>query len=149
MNSDGSMIFEDTIELMNDLSELNRLTQIFHALLTAQRIDEKTLFYLNLIGDELVTNIISYGYEDELVHVIQLHFAITPLQWTLKIADDGRPFNPLDRKNPDLSLSVEEREIGGLGIHFVKQIVDEISYERTEGHNIIFMKKYWTLRKEE
>jgi serine/threonine-protein kinase RsbW len=144
VNSDERIIFEDTIELVNDISELNRLTQIFHSLFAAQRIDEKTLFYLNLIGDELVTNIISYGYEDELKHEIQLHFAITPLQWTLRITDDGQPFNPLARKNPDLSLSVDEREVGGQGIHFVKQIVDEISYERTDDHNIITMKKNWT-----
>jgi serine/threonine-protein kinase RsbW len=145
VNSNEKIIFEVTIELVNDLSELNRLTQIFHSLFTAQRIDEKTLFYLNLIGDELITNIISYGYEDELKHFIHLHFAITSLQWTLKIEDDGKAFNPLDQSSPDLSLSIEERAIGGLGIHFVKQIMDEISYERTESHNIISMKKYLTL----
>jgi serine/threonine-protein kinase RsbW len=149
VNSDEAIIFEDTIELVNDIRELNRLTQRFHLLFTTLKIDEKTLFYLNLIGDELVTNIISYGYEDELEHIISLHLVITPSQWTLKIQDDGQPFNPLERMNSELLMSLEERSIGGLGIHFVKQIIDEISYERTESYNIIMMKKYRTLRNEE
>jgi serine/threonine-protein kinase RsbW len=149
VNSDEAIIFADTIELVNDISELNRLTQRFHMLFTTRKIDEKTLFYLNLIGDELVTNIISYGYEDELEHIIGLHLVITPSQWTLKIQDDGQPFNPLERVNSELLMSMEERSIGGLGIHFVKQIMDEIRYERTESYNIIILKKYRTLGNEE
>jgi serine/threonine-protein kinase RsbW len=148
VNPDDRITFEDTIELVNDLSELNRLTLRFDTLLTTQKIDEKTLFHLNLIADELVTNIISYGYKDEYKHFIQMHLVINPTQWTLKIIDDGQPFNPLNRLSPDLNLSVEDRAIGGLGIHFVKQIMDEISYERTESHNIISMKKYLTLGNE-
>jgi serine/threonine-protein kinase RsbW len=149
VNSDEAITFEDTIELVNNISELNRLTQRFQLLFTTQKIDEKTLFYLNLIGDELITNIISYGYEDELEHIIRLHLAITASHWSLKIQDDGQPFNPLERASPELLLSVEDRSIGGLGIHFVNQIMDEISYERTETDNIIIMKKYRTLGNED
>jgi serine/threonine-protein kinase RsbW len=145
VNFDESATYKDTIELVNDISELDRLNQIFHRLYTTQKIDEKTLFYLNLIGDELVTNIISYGYEDELEHIIYLHLVINPTQWTLIIQDDGLPFNPLEHAHPELLTSVEERPVGGLGIHFVNKIIDEISYERSEGCNIISMKKYLTL----
>ena len=142
MNSDQVRIFEVTFELINDLSELNRLNQKFEDLLTSQIIDKKTLFYLNLIGDELITNLISYGYEDDREHSILIHLVITPTYWTLKIQDDGQPFNPLKHDNPELHVPVEERAIGGLGIYFVKQIMDEISYERNESHNIINMKKH-------
>jgi serine/threonine-protein kinase RsbW len=149
VNSDETITFETAIELVNDMSELIRLTGTFNKLFTTQKIDEKTLFYLNLIADELVTNIISYSYEDELEHTIRLQLVITPSYWTLKIQDDGLPFNPLEHENAELQLSVEERSIGGLGIHFVKQIMDEISYERTDYYNFLTMKKYQTIGNEE
>jgi serine/threonine-protein kinase RsbW len=148
VNSEQARVFEETIDLVNDLSELNRLNQKFEQLFTTQKIDSKTLFYLNLVGDELITNIISYGYEDEREHIIILHLVITPTYWTLRIQDDGRPFNPLKRANPELLIAVEERAVGGLGIHFVNQIMDEISYERNKSYNIIYMKKHYTLGNE-
>lgn len=141
MNSDHVSIFEESIELVNDLCELERLEQKFQNLLTTEKIDKKTLFYLNLIGDELITNIISYGYEDEHEHIILLNIVITDTHWTLEIRDDGRPFNPLRHDNQLEHITIEEMPIGGLGIHFVKQIMDEISYERNESFNIIKLKK--------
>lgn len=149
MNAEEAIPFEATIKLRNDLHELERLSQEFQRLNLGHRIDQKTLFYLNLIGDELITNIISYGYDDELEHCISVHLVVTPTEWTLRIEDDGKPFNPLEHKVKDLFLTVEERSIGGLGIHFVNQIMDEISYERTEQHNVISLKKYHTFGNEE
>ena len=148
MNSNQVPMFEETIVLINDLSELDRLDQKFQNLLISEKIDKKTHFYLNLIGDELITNIITYGYEDEFEHTILLQLIITPTYWILTVQDDGRAFNPLNHDIPELDLAIEERPIGGLGIHFVKQIMDEISYERQESYNIMSMKKYHILGNE-
>jgi serine/threonine-protein kinase RsbW len=148
MNSNQVPIYEETIELINDLCELDRLDQKFQHLLISEKIDKKTLFYLNLIGDELITNIISYGYEDEFEHIILVQLIITPTHWSLNIQDDGRAFNPLNHDHPEQHIAIEDRVIGGLGIHFVKQIMDEISYERQESYNIISIKKYHILGNE-
>jgi anti-sigma regulatory factor (Ser/Thr protein kinase) len=140
-NSNQTSTYLESMELINDSSALIRLNQMFEALLTAHKIDDKMLFYLNLIGDELITNIVSYAYEDKREHIIYVQISVTPVEWTLSICDDGQPFNPLERASPDLQLDVEDRPIGGLGIHFVNQIMDVITYERTEHHNKITMTK--------
>jgi serine/threonine-protein kinase RsbW len=148
-NSDQEFTFEETLEVVNELKALDLLNAWLERLLDTQKIDPKTLFYLNLIGDELLTNIITYGFEDELQHIITLRIFIRSTDWVLTIRDDGRPFNLLEKANPDLLLPIEERPIGGLGIYFIQQIIDEITYERIEQTNVISMKKNWTLGKEE
>jgi serine/threonine-protein kinase RsbW len=140
-NINDAETIEIAIELTNDLLELSEVHLTFESLLAKGCIDEKTLFHIKLICDELITNIISYGYDDLDKHTISLGFRIKPLDWSLTIADDGRPFNPLEQSEPDIFMSIDERKIGGLGIHFVNQIVDDIKYVRKHNSNILTMTK--------
>ena len=92
--------------------------------------------------DDLLNNIISYAYKDEEVHHIELKVEISDNRLTLVIADDGVPFNPFGTDDPDITLSLEERPIGGLGIHLVRNIMDEMDYHRHTDKNVVTLVKY-------
>jgi anti-sigma regulatory factor (Ser/Thr protein kinase) len=131
---------EYTIELANRLSELAHLTDRITAIGEEQGIGARASFHLQLVCDELVTNTISYGYDSDDERTIRISVTFTPDEVALVIKDDGRPFNPFqNRDSPDLTLGVEEREIGGLGIHFVKRVMERVAYERSGRYNVISM----------
>ena len=96
---------------------------------------------LNLVLEELVTNIIFYGYTDEAPHEIHILFATDGQQIKLEISDDARAFNPLQAAEPDMNASIEDMKIGGLGIHLVKKIMDDIQYQRVDDKNILTLTK--------
>ena len=91
--------------------------------------------------DELLTNIISYAYEDGSQHEIDIKVSLLNDTVVIVISDDGLPFNPFTREDPDTDLSIEERDIGGLGIHLVKNVMDEVSYKRHVDRNVITLVK--------
>jgi anti-sigma regulatory factor (Ser/Thr protein kinase) len=95
--------------------------------------------YLGL--DELFTNIISYGFEDESEHQIKFTLAKAEQTLVVEIEDDGIPFNPLDAAGPEVARDLESINIGGLGIHLMKKMVDDINYQRIEGKNKLTLKK--------
>ena len=96
---------------------------------------------LNLVIEELFTNIVFYGFSDKLEHLIHLQIVYEDGIVRMCLTDDGLAFNPLENEAPDTKLEVDERPIGGLGIHFVKNLMDEIQYERRNGKNILCMQK--------
>jgi len=94
--------------------------------------------------DELLNNVISYGYEEEAEHEIGITMTMIPDRVTIVITDDGRPFNPFNKLAPDTTSSLEDREIGGLGIHLVRNLMSKVAYRREEGtvaKNIITLVK--------
>jgi len=93
-------------------------------------IPDTTAKKMNLVTEELVLNIINYGYTDNRQHEIELEFAIGQDAVTLMVADDGYEFNPLETNEVDTSLGVDERKIGGLGIHLVKNLTNSFTYKR-------------------
>lgn len=105
------------------------------------KLDNKIVFDLNLVLDELVTNIIHYAYDDNDKHLINISLEKKENEIEIKIIDDGKKFNPLQKEEADINLSLEEREIGGLGIHIVRHKTDNISYERKNNHNILSLFK--------
>jgi serine/threonine-protein kinase RsbW len=131
------------VELNNDLQELSKLESFLNGLSDLGGMDERTIFHLNLVCDELVTNTILYGYKEgeEGQRMIRIEAIVSPEWLELRITDDAAAFDPLERPMPDLTLSIDEREIGGLGIHFVRQVMDEVSYEHLDGLNVLHMKK--------
>jgi len=103
----------------------------------------KIVFHLTLVLDELVTNIISYGYADYDEHPIDVTIAIDGDLLTIRVEDDSEPFNILEAPEPELDVPLEERDkpVGGMGIHLVKNMVHNIEYEREEGKNVLTLTK--------
>ena len=98
---------------------------------------------LNLVLEEWLVNIVSYAFSDgdDTVHEIELRLWQGEKEIKIEIIDDGMAFDPVNKSDPDTSLPIEEREIGGLGIMFIKNSVDEFSYARENDLNIVTMIK--------
>jgi serine/threonine-protein kinase RsbW len=95
-------------------------------------LDEEAIFAFKLTAEEVLTNIIQYGYRDRLPGLIALAFECAGGRATLKIWDDGFHFPPETAAAPDVGLALEDREIGGLGIFFVRELMDAVSYKIDE-----------------
>jgi serine/threonine-protein kinase RsbW len=128
-------------ELKSKLSELNTLCRHLEDCGSVMELSQKCLFEINLGLDELFTNIISYGFDDGIEH--QIKFSLAKEQETLvvQVEDDGKPFNPLEATGPEVSQDLDSIDIGGLGIHLVKKMMDAIDYQRVEGKNRLVLKK--------
>ncbi|MGB4066860.1 MAG: anti-sigma factor antagonist [Nitrospira sp.] len=97
---------------------------------------------LNMALDDLLNNVVQYAFpNDPTEHHIEVEGEVRDTCVIFTITDDGIPFNPLTVAPPDLSLLLHEREIGGLGIHLVRSMFDEVSYHRTVGRNVLTVKK--------
>jgi phosphoserine phosphatase RsbU/P len=137
-------IIGDTARLViqNDISELHKLISKVDELTTIWSIPAKASMQINLAMEELVTNIIFYAYEDKQVHDIIMEFSLTPSGLMITTEDDGKGFNPFQQSDPvDITQSIENRQIGGLGIHFIKTTMDNIEYERKENKNHVTLTK--------
>jgi sigma-B regulation protein RsbU (phosphoserine phosphatase) len=129
------------IRIVNRLEEIDRVNSEVNAFAERHGLDTKTRRTLNLVFDELLNNTISYAYEDDEEHEIDLTVAVTESRLYATISDDGRPFNPFDSRTPDTGLSVEDRPIGGLGVHLVLNVMDHVAYERHGSNNVVSMEK--------
>ena len=129
------------IQLRNHFDELPALGERITEFLESRDTGADVVFAANLAAEELVTNIVKYGYDDEGAHLITVRLTLDAESLWMEIEDDGHEFNPFDLPEPDTTSSVEEREIGGLGIHFVRNLLDECSYQRSATHNRVTLRK--------
>lgn len=129
------------LELKNDLAELERLSVFVTEYCDTSGYSSEVLFALNLSLEEVVANVISYGFEDEDDHMITVTIENSGGVIEVEVGDDGREFNPLEQQSPDLDAPIEQRPIGGLGIHLVRHYMDSLHYTRQDGRNILRMKK--------
>lgn len=129
-----------SIELKNDMKELERLHRAVENLGEALCLSRKLLFHINLALEEVFSNIVSHGFRDEREHLIKITIGKENDLLCFKIEDDGIPFNPLKAKPPELKGPLEERPIGGLGCYLVKCCMDDVKYERSGGKNILTLK---------
>lgn len=126
----------------NDLKELDKLASDLEAFGEEAGVHPMMIHTFNLCLDEILTNIISYGFEDDNEHEIILEIEAVGDTVKAIISDDGKAFNPLaEVKDPDLDSPIEDREIGGLGVFFLKQMMDKLDYRREGGRNILTMEK--------
>jgi anti-sigma regulatory factor (Ser/Thr protein kinase) len=91
--------------------------------------------------EEAFTNILNFGFKDSGEHQILVCIALEDEWITMSFEDDGIPFDPLRVPSPDTASSLEERRVGGFGIHLIKNVVDQLEYTRQEGRNRLVMKK--------
>ena len=99
------------------------------------------VWFVTLAIDELVTNCVKYSYTDSREHVIQVDLLMSDGRLTVTVVDDGRPFNPLEVPAPDLSGDIDQRQIGGLGIHLLRSVSDAMTYQRRNDRNQVVLVK--------
>ena len=133
---------KNSFELKNDLSELETLCQHLNKFGHVSGLSEACITDINICLDELFTNIVSYGFTDDLEHIIKFTINVDNNVLTLTIEDEGIAFNPLEKKDPEIPADLIDVRIGGLGIHIVRKLMDDMSYERKRGKNKLTMKKF-------
>jgi serine/threonine-protein kinase RsbW len=127
--------------IRNDVKELFRISDFLEILWEDWNLPAKLMYSINLVLEEAISNIIFYAFDDDLVHLIGLEFRLEGKQLSMILIDGGKPFDPTIKEDPDTSLSVEDRPIGGLGIFLIKQLMDKVFYERKDGKNQLSMIK--------
>jgi anti-sigma regulatory factor (Ser/Thr protein kinase) len=98
------------------------------------------VFRLTLVLEEIITNVISYGYDDGLEHQISVRLSLKDPNMKVEVEDDGRSFNPLEAPPPDMGKPLTEMQVGGLGIHLVREMMDELEYRRENHKNLLLLK---------
>ena len=130
-----------TLRLPNDVQEVPQLAAFIEEVCESNDVDMMTTMQLNLALEEAVVNVMSYAYPEGTKGYVDISALSESDCLTFVISDSGQPFDPTTRGEVDTTLSAEERSIGGLGIHLVRQLMDDIKYEYKDGHNVLTLKK--------
>ena len=130
-----------SLELRNSLSELDALGESLEKFGNSLGLSNKIVFEICLAMEELVSNIISYGFTDDAVHWIKVAVSYQEGTLVIRLEDDGIPFDPLTAEEPDCECPLEQRKIGNLGIHLTKKFMDDMVYERCGNKNILTLRK--------
>lgn len=131
-----------SISIKNQLNQMPKVIEAFEQFGEENDLSFGVIQKFNIALDELLNNIISYGFKDNLEHDINVDVELRNERLIIILKDDGVPFNPFRNDPPDTMLSIDERNLGGLGIHIVKNLVDEYDYKRNTDLNIITLIKY-------
>jgi anti-sigma regulatory factor (Ser/Thr protein kinase) len=131
-----------TIEtsILNKIRDLARMPELVAQLAKERGLSDDAVFGLNVALDEMLSNIIKYGYTDDAIHEIRIRFNFTGPLLVVEIEDDGQPFDPCAAAPVDVDAPMEERKVGGLGIHIVRALMKDVGYERVDGRNRLIMK---------
>lgn len=119
-----------TRSLSNRLEEIADLAGALEEWASDVHVPRAAISAVNLMLDELITNVVLYGYAATQRGEITVHVGHAPGRLDVELRDHAPPFNPLKAAEPDLLAEIEDRAIGGLGVHFVRQLADEVTYER-------------------
>jgi sigma-B regulation protein RsbU (phosphoserine phosphatase) len=122
-------------------AEIARAVGAFEAFAAEHSLSSTVRRTVNVVLDELLSNAIAYGFIGNEDGHIEIEVELKPDRLAITIADDGEPFNPFGTQAPNTDLSVEDRPIGGLGIHLVRQMMDEVGYKRQTDRNVVMLAK--------
>lgn len=123
------------------LSEVARVAAAFEAFASEQGVPTDVRRSVQVVLDDLLANVVLHGLAGREGGEAAVEVALQGAVLFVTISDNGPPFDPFARAAPDTTLAIEERQIGGLGIHLVRQMMDEVSYERREGRNVTILTK--------
>lgn len=132
---------EKSIILANEISEIARLNGFIEDIASEFSLSPDVVFNLNLVLEEAVANIINYAYPKDEHESIYLSARMHEDSIVLVLTDTGKEFDPTMAPEVDVTLSAEERQIGGLGIFLIRQIMNEVRYERIDGKNVLTLEK--------
>ena len=132
---------EQHLILHNNIQQIPQLAEFIETIAEEMKLDQGLAMGLNLALEEAVSNVILYAYPEGSDGLVDIEAIIRKDSLSFIITDSGKPFDPTVVPDADTSLAVEDRPIGGLGIYLVRNLMDEVSYERNEGKNILSMTK--------
>lgn len=127
--------------IRNDFKEFARANEAIEKWLASSGIAAEVVRTVSLGLEEVVTNIIKYGYDDRQEHEIEIALSVSEADLQLLVTDDGHEFNPLNQPEPNTAKPAEDREPGGLGIWFLRKLFDDLHYERREQQNCLTLRK--------
>jgi serine/threonine-protein kinase RsbW len=130
-----------SIRIDADVREIERLNRLVRQFGELHDVPSRTLYAVNLALDELVTNTVLYGFDNTSGQEITVRVSTAGNELVASVCDRGKPFDPLQFKPPDLSAPIEERELGGLGIHLIRSLMDHVSYAREDNQNVLTVRK--------
>ena len=140
------MVANLTLNMEAQLNEIERIHAAVKILSQAESWPPELLFQIELVLEEIGTNIIKYSQDGERETDIEITLTSDSKTLTMEIVDSGKPFDPFaDAPPPDLDSPVPDRPIGGLGIYLVQELMDEASYRREDGKNKVILIKYKSL----
>ena len=132
-----------TLTVDAKVENLEAVTEFVDSFLEENDCPMKTEMQVNISIDEVFHNIVSYAYDEKNGKIeIQIESG-DPVKLVLIFKDSGTPFNPLENDDPDITLSSDDREAGGLGIFMVKKLMDNVTYSYENGQNILKLEKSW------
>lgn len=132
---------QHSITLTNDIQQVPQLAEFVDMVCEEVGMDMAVAIQMNLAMEEAVVNVMSYAYPADTVGDVTIEAVTIADQLQFTITDSGIPFDPTAKAEVDTTLSAEERPIGGLGIHLVRQLMDSINYERIDGKNVLTLRK--------
>lgn len=136
-----TILMEKKLNIANQLDQLTLLASFTEEVCEELGLGADMVFNLNLVLEEALTNVIMYAFPEGGDHMIGLTALSEDGVLSFTIQDDGIAFDPTEAPEADVTLSAEERPIGGLGIFLIRQIMDEVTYERANDCNVLTMKK--------
>jgi serine/threonine-protein kinase RsbW len=131
-----------SLKVPNRIDELAGIAEFLEETGDEWGLDPSVVLSINLVIEEAFTNIVSYGYDDQSDHIIEIQCKLKDKEIGIVITDDGHAWDPTLREEPDISLGPEDRPVGGLGIFLMKKMMDKVGYERNDNKNILSLTKY-------
>ncbi|MEW6354870.1 MAG: ATP-binding protein [Planctomycetota bacterium] len=125
------------LTIRNNFAEMERVTRAVLAVIERQALSPKAAYAVELAVEEIITNVMKYAYNDTAPHDIDIRIRFESTHVHLHFEDDGREFDPVAAPEPDTTKPIEERKIGGMGIHLVRAVASFINYRRANGRNIL------------
>jgi anti-sigma regulatory factor (Ser/Thr protein kinase) len=129
------------LQVQSRLSEVARIAPSLREFADRHAVPTRAILAVNLALEEIMVNTISYGYADLRDRSIRVELTVTDGWLVVRVEDDAGPFDPTTRPAPDLSQRLEDRPVGGLGIHLVRGLFDAVEYERAGGRNVLVLRK--------
>lgn len=130
-----------TLHFANSAEEAPRIARRVEYFLHDNQVQDTIINKLLLCVDELITNIIAHAYNDKEEHAVLLECRLNENAVELELRDDGVPFDPTTQTRPNTQLTLENRDIGGLGIHLVMTLMDKVEYQREGDFNVLKITK--------
>jgi len=127
--------------LDNNLDQLDNLHAMTKGFGDVHGLGKRTIFETNLVLEEVFTNIIAYGHGDKNGHQVQFSLEYNKNCIIIHIEDDGIPFNLLETDPAELDTGLEHRSVGGLGIHLIRNFMNDVTYQRIGSKNVVTLKK--------